>query len=325
MFTRQMSVARRITPTSIPPDWIVTFRAAELSLETLNISKVPALADNVGRLLPSALAGEEAYMPPQGLIIDEIDREPVVLRGGHQLVCTERDKNLLDELTPRLASEGTDDDGGDAAAAAAAAVAAAKVSGTPCVSLRLANNHIIHVDAHAFKNIPHLRALDLSTNHLEKLTLSPESTPWLVSLSLRNNRLSELGSLDPASLGGVLRYLDVSYNRLTSLSGVGQLRRLRVLVASGNQIRGELPRELTELRWLSLLDLSHNQLDGERMQPLGGLVRLSTLRLAHNQLPSRALPALSMVLGTLELRRLELFSNPLALDPSFPEVQTSSP
>jgi hypothetical protein len=137
-----MSVARRITPTSIPPDWIVTFRAAELSLETLNLSKVPALADNVGRLLPSALAVEEAYMPPQGLIIDEIDREPVVLRGGHQLVCTERDKNLLDELTPRLATEGTDDDGGDAAAAAAAAVAAAKVSGTPCVSLRLANNHI---------------------------------------------------------------------------------------------------------------------------------------------------------------------------------------
>jgi Leucine-rich repeat (LRR) protein len=316
-----MSVARRITPASIPPDWIVTFPAAELSLETLNISKVPALADNVGRLLPSALAGEEAYMPPQGLIIDEIDREPVVLRGGHQLVCTERDKNL----TPRLASEGTDDDDDYAAAAAAAAVAAAKVSGTPCVSLRLANNHILNVDAHAFKNIPHLRALDLSTNHLEKLTLSPESTPWLVSLSLRNNRLSELGSLDPASLGGVLRYLDVSYNRLTSLSGVGQLRRLRVLVASGNQIRGELPRELTELRWLSLLDLSHNQLDGERMQPLGGLARLSTLRLAHNQLPSRALPALSMVLGTLGLRRLELFSNPLALDPSFPEVKTSSP
>ena len=319
-----MSAARRLIPASIPPDWIVTFRAAELSLETLNISKVPALADNVGRLLPSAIAGEEAYRPPQGLILDEIDREPVVLRESHRLVRTERDKNLLDELTPRLASEGSDD-GGDAAAAAAAALAAAKVSETPCVSLRLANNHILHVDAHAFKSLPHLRALDLSTNHLEKLTLSPESTPWLVSLSLRNNRLSELGSLDPAGLGGVLRYLDVSYNRLTSLSGVGQLRRLRVLVASGNQIRGELPRELRELQRLILLDLSHNQLDGERMQPLGGLVRLSTLRLAHNQLPSRALPALSMVLGSLGLRRLELFSNPLALDPSFPEVRTASP
>ncbi len=321
--------ARRLTPASIPPDWLINFSASQLTLDTLNISKVPALADNVGRLQPSAVAGDEAYVHPQDLMLDDIDREAAMQVA--ERIRSERSASealakahaLMQGAAPPAGEAGGEaDDNDDDDDAVAAAAAATSISGTPCVSVRLANNHISRIDAHAFKQLPQLRALDLSTNHVERLSLSRESTPRLMSLSLRNNRVSQLSALASAGLGGVLRFLDVSLNRLGSLSGVGQLLRLRVLVASGNQINGELPRELRTLRRLVVLDLSHNQLDGQMMQPLGGLVSLSTLRLAHNQLPARALPTLSMALGGLTLRRLELFSNPLALDPSFPEVLT---
>ena len=56
------------------------------------------------------------------------------------------------------------------------------------------------------------------------------------------------------------------------------------------------------------------------MHPLAGLSALSTLRLAHNQLPARALQPLATALGGLALRRLELYANPIARDPAFPDA-----
>ena len=66
------------------------------------------------------------------------------------------------------------------------------------------------------------------------------------------------------------------------------------------------------------MDLSHNQL-ASLGGAFSGLTHLSTLRLAHNQIPPRALPNLVLAFGSLSLRRLDLYGNPLALDESYPD------
>ena len=115
--------------------------------------------------------------------------------------------------------------------------------GTPCVCVRLGSNNISSIRARAFKKLPHLRALDLSTNHLARFALSAKATPRLMTLALRNNRLTDLAPL--GELAG-LRQLDVSFNSLEGLRGLEKLVELRVLLANGNQLNGSLPAERCE-------------------------------------------------------------------------------
>ena len=189
-----------------------------------------------------------------------------------------------------------------------------------CASLSLQRNHLRDVPSNAFERLPFLCVLDLSVNHLAQLQLRPSTVRRLTTLSLRNNQLETLGPL--CELGHRLKHLDIAANHLRTLDGIGSLPGLRVLVANGNSIKGELPADLGKLTGLVLCDLEHNMLACNGFGPLRKLRSLSTLRLAHNELAAASLPRLAYALGRLSLRRLTLYGNPLQFDPSFPDALT---
>lgn len=79
-----------------------------------------------------------------------------------------------------------------------------------------------------------------------------------------------------------LEELNVSNNYLTGAiqSQIGQLKNLKVLNASYNQMTG-VPAEVGQLQNLQVLDLSYNQLTGLPNE-LGNLKNLKTLNLSGN-------------------------------------------
>lgn len=83
--------------------------------------------------------------------------------------------------------------------------------------------------------------------------------------------------------------LNVSHNSLTGAiqSQIGQLKNLKVLNASYNQMTG-VPAEVGQLQNLQVLDLSYNQLTGLPNE-LGNLQNLQTFNLAGNAYSQRDL------------------------------------
>jgi Leucine-rich repeat (LRR) protein len=79
-----------------------------------------------------------------------------------------------------------------------------------------------------------------------------------------------------------LEELNISHNFLTGAiqSQIGQLKNLKVLNASYNQMTG-VPAEVGQLQNLQVLDLSYNQLTGLPNE-LGNLKNLKTLNLTGN-------------------------------------------
>ncbi len=80
-----------------------------------------------------------------------------------------------------------------------------------------------------------------------------------------------------------LEELNVSNNFLTGAiqSQIGQLKNLKILNASNNQMTG-VPAEVGQLQNLRVLDLSNNKLTGLPNE-LGNLKNLETLNLSRNQ------------------------------------------
>lgn len=101
------------------------------------------------------------------------------------------------------------------------------------------------------------------------------------TLNLSNQGLVQI----PASVFGQtnLVELNVSHNELSGSiqSQIGQLKNLRILNASYNQMTG-VPAEIGQLRNLEVLNLSYNQLTGLPNE-LGNLQNLKTLDLRGNQ------------------------------------------
>lgn len=86
--------------------------------------------------------------------------------------------------------------------------------------------------------------------------------------------------------------LNVSHNSLTGAiqSQIGQLKNLKVLNASYNQMTG-VPAEVGQLQNLQILDLSYNQLTGLPNE-LGNLNKLKTLNLTGNAYSQQDLDAI---------------------------------
>lgn len=280
----------RLPNAALPSEWHLPSGRGytQLSFATCQLTKLPTLQEGEGVLKagPISTMAEEAYSQPADLDVDDVDM-------------------------PQMLS---DDD--DAADEPVETEKQAKQTGYRCASMRLGSNHFKVLERRVFEGVTYLASLDLSTNHISRLDLAPDTLPRLKTLSLRNNRLTEIGPLAKLT---TLRRLDLSFNQLASLRGVDKLARLRVLLASGNQLSGDLSAtSLSGASRLVLVDLSHNQL-ASLGGAFSGLTHLSTLRLAHNQIPPRALPNLVLAFGSLSLRRLDLYGNPLALDESYPD------
>lgn len=99
--------------------------------------------------------------------------------------------------------------------------------------------------------------------------------------------------------------VDLSYNKLFDLFGVGCLRNLQTLCARNNLLE-EIPIELSNLQALTVLDLAHNNISG-----IPGcaarLHELKVINLSGNEI--RYLP--EDLIFTCKLERLHVTKNPI--------------
>ncbi len=161
-----------------------------------------------------------------------------------------------------------------------------------------------------FKNLPHLRHLNLSLN---TLIVIPEAIRnlSLESLNLSLNRLTII----PEAIGNLidLKYLDLSYNNLIAIpEAIGSLTQLRSLLLSGNKLKS-LPSSIGNLVQLKELQLDENQLK-ELPVSIGSLTRLKALDLSDNLLTMKSFPESFRDLSAL--KKLSLNDNKLKSLPS---------
>lgn len=116
----------------------------------------------------------------------------------------------------------------------------------------------------------------------------------LPSLSLRGPLLS-LSALDQ------LRLLDLHDNRLNgTVLPLENCTNLRLVYLAGNDISGEIPKEISFLKRMIRLDLSDNNIRGVIPREILGFTRILTIRLQNNELTGR-IPDFSQVKSLLEL------------------------
>ncbi|KAM7489876.1 hypothetical protein LguiB_027360 [Lonicera macranthoides] len=140
----------------------------------------------------------------------------------------------------------------------------------------------------SFKNISHLRSLDLNSNNLtgqllelfQKLYASKSS---LEILYLSMNKFS--GSLPDFTSFSSLRHLQVGNNKLNGSfpKRFGQSSPLEYLYLSDNELNGSLP-DLTSFPLLKDLDLTNNKIQGRLPESIGELSNLKILGLSYNLL-----------------------------------------
>eukprot|EP00644_Phytophthora_capsici_P016159 jgi/Phyca11/115195/e_gw1.28.399.1 len=134
--------------------------------------------------------------------------------------------------------------------------------------------------------------------------------PFLLELRLAHNCIDEISGVSQLRF---LRLLDLSYNRLTSMSGlVGKehsscgLQALETLILSHNQLV-DIDSGVTLLPRLTRLDVAHNKL--ATLSSLGDCVRLQQLQLAHNNIVD--INELNALASLRYLGQLSLNGNPL--------------
>ena len=100
----------------------------------------------------------------------------------------------------------------------------------------------------------------------------------LNSLSLRNNRITDISAL--ASLGG-LDELDLSDNQLTNVDDLVALRELRTLKLDGNPIRD--CRKLASLSNLNILTLTRTEVTSECLEALAEALPFCAIRYTNEE------------------------------------------
>jgi len=158
----------------------------------------------------------------------------------------------------------------------------------------------------------HIQSLDLTSNDLVSMNATElELYPHLETLVLRRNKISKFSS----GPNNVLRHLDLSYNRIASLSrgvDLSLLEAVTHLDLSNNQITTVPPSSFPSGKRLQILQLSNNQIQLLEDSCFRQLVNLQELRINKNKLSS--LP--KTVFNSLgSLRVLELSRNKLVKIP----------
>eukprot|EP00347_Sterkiella_histriomuscorum_P016987 403351092 len=121
-----------------------------------------------------------------------------------------------------------------------------------------------------------IRSLNLSNNSLIKLPSPLEKT--IIYMNVSYNKLKSLTGIESCVN---LKFLNVSGNQLSSASNLVILQSMRELVFAYNQL--SILKELGQLKNLQLLDLSHNKISEiEKVMPLQSCKKLSILSLQGN-------------------------------------------
>lgn len=121
-----------------------------------------------------------------------------------------------------------------------------------------------------------MRSLNLAQNQLTRFPTLLERT--LIILNISFNKLKSLTGIESCVN---LKFLNASGNQLAYTQGIIYLQSLRELVLAQNQL--QVLKDISQLKNLQLLDVSYNRLmDFEKLQPLKVLKKLTTLCLVGN-------------------------------------------
>ncbi|BBN02611.1 hypothetical protein MPTK1_2g16620 [Marchantia polymorpha subsp. ruderalis] len=160
--------------------------------------------------------------------------------------------------------------------------------------------------------LPLLQVLDLSSNAFTGVL--PRNLSGLVNYKLPLERKLNRGNY---YLNSRL-FVDISLRRGENILGYTYvLHSLMLLDVSGNEITGELPKELGTLHGLKYLFMAKNNFDGSIPTELGEIIDLSELDLSENQLSGPIPESLSRLrLGYLNLS-LNQLCGPIPVADSF--------
>lgn len=138
--------------------------------------------------------------------------------------------------------------------------------------INLDNNEISEIEG--IEDLPNLQYLSLNSNQILRIAGIPISLQYL---NLGKNSISRIGKGFKKLV--FLRILDLSYNKLSSLSGTEELESLMILNLEGNIIRKVNTLDhLSELALLSELNLKDNFVTGKELYRLRVAFKLPQLR-----------------------------------------------
>ena len=163
----------------------------------------------------------------------------------------------------------------------------------------------------------HIHTLDLTDNFLTSVNVTElEIYPNLKRLVLRKNKISSFSGAP----NDMLQYLDLSYNRISSLSrnvDLSLFENIRVLDISNNMITTIPKAGFPNGRRLEVLNLSSNQIDILESNCFDDLTNLEELRLNKNKLSS--FPK-TLFKKMSKLRVLEMNKNKIVGIPGTPNI-----
>ncbi|KAF2862295.1 PP2C-domain-containing protein [Piedraia hortae CBS 480.64] len=196
-------------------------------------------------------------------------------------------------------------------------------------TLDLSNNRLQDLDQDALWKLAELISLKLSNNKLSSIPMYFGQFRNLRSLNISSNGLTEF----PKALKDVqtLVDVDVSFNAITKIEGVGMLTKLERLWATNNRLSGPLDESFSQLASLREIDARFNSITNISVvsdmpclemimmghnsisQFVGSFARLKYLFLNHNPVTSFDLSAPAPTLTTMNIASAKLSQLPDSL------------
>jgi Leucine-rich repeat (LRR) protein len=212
------------------------------------------------------------------------------------------------------------------------------------LSLNLSHNLMSNIEYDSLKGLVSLQSLDLSFNTLTRIENRTnsffEDLLSLESLYLAGNRLSFLTPKSLPSSQWVpykIRFLDLSYNHLESISTATGFAEMQTLLLHHNHIRSLIPGVFGNMSSLQSLDLSFNRLTHIPLHAFSfnvsspkDVFTLRFLNLSHNDIQSIDSGELTRISSPSLSSSLRSHSSPSSqsldsVDLSFNRLSTSWP
>eukprot|EP00041_Stephanoeca_diplocostata_P038321 m.1498211 g.1498211 ORF g.1498211 m.1498211 type:complete len:1885 (+) comp25202_c1_seq4:239-5893(+) len=183
------------------------------------------------------------------------------------------------------------------------------------VSIHLAKNRIVDIEAGALAGCSAVTDLNLAANQITRITRSMfDDLPRLSILNVAENLIN---AIDPEThlhvSGSLISHLDLSGNRLTMLSVPLTMIfcGARTLNLADNLITSIQPGALNQLISVVTLDLQLNEIASIRSQEFSAMAQLELLNLGSNRITMFSQTAFA---GIKQLQRVVIRDNPIICD-----------